>query len=371
MTDHDISRILLEQSDRLFTQQATKAVLTAADNGEWSAQLWTAIEETGLPLALVSEDIGGVGLGGGDVARLIRRSAYHGVPLPLAETIVANWLWTAAGGNALRGSSTLAPLSPQDRMTLERRGANALLSGVAHYVPWARQATQILVLAHDQSGAPQLCRVPSEALKPGPSRRNVAYEPRETIDLAGITISAADCLALPAAVGSQGLLPVGAAIRTQQMIGGMERCLDYALAYANERVQFGRPIGKFQAIQHMLAAAAGQFAAASAAADALTETKGLADNLFTVAVAKARAGEAAGLVAAACHQVHGAMGFTREHPLHFASRRLWAWRDECGSESYWQEWLGRLICERGGEELWPTIVDGGGNATATSSGNVG
>jgi acyl-CoA dehydrogenase len=149
----------------------------------------------------------------------------------------------------------------------------------------------------------------------------------------------------------------GAAIRVQQMIGGMERCMDYALSYANERVQFGRPIGKFQAVQHMLAAAAGHFAAALATADALSETDRPGGDGFAVAIAKARCGEAAGQVAAACHQVHGAMGFTQEHPLHFATRRLWAWRDEWGAESYWQEKLGRMICAEGGAGFWPLIAD--------------
>ncbi len=63
-----------------------------------------------------------------------------------------------------------------------------------------------------------------------------------------------------------------------------------------------------------------------------------------MAVAKARVGEAAGKVAEVCHQVHGAMGFTQEHPLHFATRRLWSWRDEFGHETFWQERIGRLVC---------------------------
>jgi acyl-CoA dehydrogenase len=133
--------------------------------------------------------------------------------------------------------------------------------------------------------------------------------------------------------------------------------MDYALSYANERVQFGRPIGKFQAIQHMLAVAAGHFAAASATGDALFESERLGDDAFAVAIAKSRCGEAAGKVAAVCHQVYGAMGFTQEHPLHFATRRLWAWRDECGAESYWQERIGRLICAAGGEGFWPLLAD--------------
>src|SRR5207248_4651288 len=57
------------------------------------------------------------------------------------------------------------------------------------------------------------------------------------------------------------------------------------------------------------------------------------------------------------YQVHGAMGFTQEHPLHFATRRLWAWRDEWGAESYWQERIGRMICAAGGEGFWPLLAD--------------
>jgi acyl-CoA dehydrogenase len=140
------------------------------------------------------------------------------------------------------------------------------------------------------------------------------------------------------------------------MVGAMERCLDYAIAYAMERQQFGRPIAKFQAIQHMLADAAGQFAAAAASADLAADSVGQADFDFTVAVAKARVGEAAGKVAEICHQVHGAMGFTQEHPLHFATRRLWSWRDEFGHEAYWQQRIGMLVCAAGGNALWQRLV---------------
>src|ERR1700676_3021833 len=104
--------------------------------------------------------------------------------------------------------------------------------------------------------------------------------------------------------------------------------MDYALCYANERVQFGRPIGKFQAVQHMLAVAAGHFAAASATADVLFESERLGDDGFAVAIAKARCGEAAGQVAAVCHQVNGAMVCAMEHPTSSVTRARRAWRDE-------------------------------------------
>ena len=75
-----------------------------------------------------------------------------------------------------------------------------------------------------------------------------------------------------------------------------------------------------------------------------------------VAAAKLRAGEAAGAVAAIAHQVHGAMGFTLEYPLHRLTKRLWSWREEYGDETYWGIELGRTMARAGAEGLWPAIT---------------
>jgi acyl-CoA dehydrogenase len=353
----DISAIVLEQADRLFVQHVDKKVLSASDAGHWPEALWGAVEDAGLPLALVPETKGGAGLSPHVAANLIRRSAFHSVPLPLAETIVANALWTDAGGEVVAGAVTLAPGNPQDRVTLIPGAAGATLQGIARHVAWGKQAPTVLVLARDAGGKPFLCRVATNRTRSYKPRRNVAYEPREDVEFDGVQLARIDVLPAPSWLGADGLMPFGAAIRVQQLIGGMERCMDHALSYANERVQFGRPIAKFQAIQHMLAVAAGHFAAASAAGDALTESPRLGDDASAVAIAKSRCGEAAGTVAALCHQVHGAMGFTQEHPLHYATRRLWSWRDEWGAEPWWQEKIGRMICEQGGEGFWPLLVD--------------
>ena len=137
-----------------------------------------------------------------------------------------------------------------------------------------------------------------------------------------------------------------------QMVGALEAILDLAVAYANERVAFGRPIGKFQAVQQSLARLAGEVAAALAAAGSAADTMATAemsdDGAFLeVASAKIRVGEAAGEGAAIAHQVLGAIGFTREHVLHRYTRRLWAWRDDFGSESHWAVKLGQLRRRQG------------------------
>jgi acyl-CoA dehydrogenase len=351
----ELSNIILEQANRLFQEHATKDALAAADRGHWPEALWQAIENAGLPLALVPEEAGGVGLSLHDAATVIRRAAYYAVPAPLAETMIANQLWAEAGGNLANGAVTIAPVLLGDRLSLGRDGGRVVLNGIARHVPWGLQADNMLAFTQDEGGAAFLCLLPRTSTQSTVHRRNIAFEPRECLTFDGVVIPNDRIRPAPAHLNA--LLPYGAAIRVQQMVGGMECCLDYALTYANERIQFGRPIGKFQAIQHMLAIATGHFAAASASADALLESRRLSEDVFAIAIAKARVGEAAGHVSAICHQVHGAMGFTQEHPLHFVTRRLWSWRDEFGGESYWQEWIGRTICKKGGEGLWPSLVE--------------
>ena len=75
-----------------------------------------------------------------------------------------------------------------------------------------------------------------------------------------------------------------------------------------------------------------------------------------VAIAKIRVGEAAGNGAAIAHQVHGAMGFTYEHSLHQATRRLWSWREEFGNEAHWADRLGHMVAARGADALWPFVT---------------
>ena len=190
--------------------------------------------------------------------------------------------------------------------------------------------------------------------------RNMAGEPRDTLTFSGLRI-AGDAVA-PAASGVNraALYRRGALARAALMAGALERALDTAVAYAGERKQFGRPIGKFQAIQQQLAVMAGQVAAAGAAADAGVEALSCDDMAmqeFLIAVAKTRVGDAATLASEIAHQVHGAIGFTKEYSLQLSTRRLWSWRDEFGGDTEWAARVGAFVCARGAEALWPTLTD--------------
>ncbi|HPO20785.1 MAG TPA: acyl-CoA dehydrogenase family protein [Rubrivivax sp.] len=146
-------------------------------------------------------------------------------------------------------------------------------------------------------------------------------------------------------VSGAGELPreLGAVVWAAQIVGALERVLELSVAFANQREQFGRPIGKFQAVQHQLAVMAEHVAAARIAAQIGYQGAGPLPDALQAAVAKARTSEAAALVAPMAHAVHGAIGVTAEFDLQLYTRRLHQWRGEYGSELAWQRVLGRAV----------------------------
>ncbi len=123
------------------------------------------------------------------------------------------------------------------------------------------------------------------------------------------------------------------ALATAKLAGLMDEVLAITLDWTQTRQQFGKPLAKNQAVQHSLAIMAAETAAAGAAANlAALALSNPASAALPVAAAKARASEAAGIVAALAHQLHGAIGVTADHRLHLFTRALWQWRDRAGSE---------------------------------------
>ncbi len=345
----DIRDDLLKTVDRIFDEHCPKPVRESAETGEWPGGLWRALEEIGLDRAALPEAAGGSGLDFEDAMLALRRSAYHAAPLPLAETMLGGRLLAAAGLAVPQGALTVAPVQSGDQLRFTRGAAEATVSGAAHRIPWGDLCAHAVV-AGELDGKGVVGLVSTSGAVRG-VEKNLAGEPRALLEFSSTPLTAfAPLQDAPARLQAEGAL-----YRSVQMAGALERSLEYALQYANERVQFGRPIGKFQAIQHMLAVMAGHAAAASAAADAAVESSRLAPDDFAVAVAKSRVGEAAGKGAEIAHQVHGAMGYTREHNLHYSTRRLWSWRDEFGNETWWQSRLGRAVAASGADALWPML----------------
>ena len=347
--------IIIDTATRIFADLCEPTTINAAEEGTWPEALWNALEENGLSLTWVPDDLGGAGaemLDGFAVLRVAGRAA---APVPLAETLMAGWLLAQAGIAAPSGPMTIAPVYSDGNVEL---GSDGKLRGRARDIPFARAAKHVAVLARRDAGyAVALVGAAGITIR---EDKNLAGEPTDTVSFDGA--SAID--AKPAhGLDLAALVRLGAAVRTQQMAGALEHILELSVQWALDRVQFGRPIAKFQAVQHNLAQLAGEVAAAGAAADAAAEAiaeRGINGNAVDsdIAVAKIRVGEAAGTGAAIAHQAHGAMGFTYEHSLHQSTRRLWTWREEFGNERAWARRLGRMVAAQGADQLWPFITQG-------------
>jgi len=276
---------------------------------------------------------------------LLLSAGRHALPAPLAETLLAGWLLRAAGLAQPAGPLTVAPVREGDAIAATREGGRWRLQGTARRVPWARGATAIVVVAGDgvALASPADCRIAHG--------ENLAGEPRDDVEF---TDTPAQGAAAP--VDAAALRALGAVARSAQIAGALQAVLETSVRYASERVQFGRPIGRFQAVQQNLAVLAGQAAAATAAAEAAIEATAQGFASHAIAAAKIRAGEAASLGAAIAHQVHGAIGFTQEYPLNRLTRRLWSWRDEFGNEAHWARVLGGAVAAAGAERLWTGIT---------------
>jgi len=339
--------MLAETAARLFAAYATPQALVAAEGGAWPEAGWAAVEESGFPLALVPEDRGGFGLTAVEALMLVRIAGEHALPLPLPETMLANWVRARAGLPPATGPLTVAA---DATLALERTGAGWRLTGTAARVPWGGNAGIVAIAGCE--GATFAVAV-SAGAAPSVPGANIAREPRDTLTFAVELPAGA---AAPVDLDAGAMRAAGAVLRCLQIAGALARVTAMTVTYAQDRVQFGRPIGKFQAVQQSLAVLAAQTAAAGAAADLAAEA--LADGLRlpAIAAAKARCGEAAGIAAGITHQIHGAMGFTYEHSLHFLTKRLWSWRDEFGGEAEWSALLGRHLAGGGADRLWATLT---------------
>ena len=339
---------LTESAERLFALHCGRDVVQAA---VFPQALWGAVVEAGFTAALLPEHAGGFGATAQEAMGILQVSAAHAAPIPLAEAMLAGWMLASAGLPVPEGVLTLAPVRKGDVLVLRHEGTGWRLTGTAHRVPWGRDAGAVAVLATDDADLAYVAIVPAPLVKAWDA--NLAGEPRDT--MAFDVLLPAEAVA-PAPFGVDTLHRAGAVVRTVQIAGALSRALALSVAYAQTRVQFGRAIGKFQAVQHNLAIMAGQAAAAEAAAGLAADA--FADGLPmpAVAAAKSRAGEAAGIAAGIAHGTHGAIGFTQDYALHHATRRLWSWRDEFGNEAEWNSRLGRAALQAGADALWPTLA---------------
>ena len=326
---------LRELADDIF-ESATESLLDVQQVGiPYDRKLWNTLTESGLTLLTTPESRGGSGAGLRELAVVLESSGYHAAPVPLAEhDLLASWLLGVADIEVPPGAMTAA-------LTDQQLYAGQLVAAIDN-VPWAGDSDVIVV-----AGDGFVAAVPRDAAKVE-EYADIAGQPG---GLLRINAHLEDGLyrAVGSALGHEFRLR-GALARALQTCGALARAIELTSEHAKQREQFGRPIAKFQAVQALIASAAGALAVAKTSAQFATEIAaahgfGSAEAEFAVSVAKIESSRAATLVARNAHQVHGAIGFTLDHRLrHFTTPAL-AWRSEFGRQREWQHRLGRLVLD--------------------------
>ena len=299
---------------RAFTDnECTPAQLReawASDLG-WSRPRWKALADMGVVGLTVPAEHGGLGLGLVDLVLLLEEAGRAGLPEPLLET-------TALAAPALASLPALAPhwLGP---LAAGDAVVGVGLSSMAA-VPAALGA-DLLLLEHDGElhavPAGRATLTPRPALDGARRLAEVAWEPS----------AGTRALSGEAAAAALGALEARAAMAcAAELVGIAARLVSTGARYAAERVQFGKPIGSFQAVKHMLADAlvAVEFARPAVYRAAWSLDAGDPDAPLHASMAKALASEAASGAARTALQVHGAIGYTWEHDLQLWMKRAWA-----------------------------------------------
>jgi len=340
----DVRDMLAEAVTRLFADAVGPERIAEAERGAWLGDVWDAVEANGFTMPHLSEAAGGAGGTWREAFVIAAATGRHAVPLPIAETMLGAWLLAEAGLEVPAGPIAVAPdVAPRETLV------SGELRHDARRVPWARHARTLVVLI--DGAEPTLVSTSSFGIvREGWS---LAREPRDDVRVEGRV----ECG--PRKIDAATLRAAGALLRAAEMAGALEAILALSVRYANERVQFGKPIGRQQAIQQELARLAGMTAEAGMAAEvaaASAAQRGLLDAAFEIGCAKVVVGDAADAGPRIAHQVHGAIGFTYEHALHFFTRRLWAWRSEFGTAEEWGRKLGRAVVTSGADGLWPLVT---------------
>lgn len=283
-------------------QTLITSVVQAHDCGD-DGGLWNRLVELGLSDLTASEQRGGSGASWHEAAALARTLARHGCPLGVAESdLVAGWLLEQTAAPAPQALRGVLFLDHDADMDFEGR---------------PRAVERVVVVRRDEN-SPYLVDVPVEAVRQADSAEF------ERCRVEGEVVDAARTRQ--------------ALVRAVQISGTLEAITDMTIEYAQTREQFGRPIGKQQAVQRLVAIVAGETALARAATDAAVLAMADPDVdaqqvAAMVAVAGSCCGHAVDPVVRQAHQVIGAIGTTREHRLHQFTTAAIALRSERGAST--------------------------------------
>jgi acyl-CoA dehydrogenase len=343
----EVDPLITETADRVLSETCPPEAVELAEATGWCPSAWEGLSDAGFTHIGLAEEKGGSGGSIADAAAIVRTVGRHAAPIPIAETaLLGGWLLAEAGIELPEGPVTVAPgaLKVED----------GRIVGTTR-VAWAARSTAIAVLV-EWAGRLYVSRVDPDEVKISVGT-NLAGEPRETVRF-DLPFDGTTHAPAPAGVDADALRIRGALSRVLLMAGATEAMTRMTLDYTQNRRQFGRPVAQFQAVQLHLVEVAQCAAQLSTAADLAVRAFGRGNGLLEVAAAKVVAEDVAEAGTRAAHQAHGAMGVTREYPLHLFTRRLWAWRREYGTAREWSRNVGQLAVDAGPDGLFPLVADG-------------
>ncbi|MEJ8847552.1 acyl-CoA dehydrogenase family protein [Variovorax rhizosphaerae] len=307
-----------EAIEAILVDQCTPAAIRAIENGRSPAALWNSLAENGFLELMASEDAGGAGLDLEAIFPIFVAFGRHAVPVPAAQSIAARAL--------LRDVA-----APEGMVTL-----------VGHAWREADGSVSAANVAFGSIADIALANIDGQLVL-----LDCKKAERTTTGVRGSLVASLRWAkhAIGTPIGDNGNeVPVfSAALHAAAMAGAMERMFSMTLGYCNDRVQFGKAIGKFQAIQHQLSVMAEHVACAGVAAELAFRPDATIPALLAAATAKARTSTSVPLVASTAHALHGAIGITEEFDLQLYSRRLHEWRMADGSEAYWNRIVGEAM----------------------------
>jgi alkylation response protein AidB-like acyl-CoA dehydrogenase len=345
-----------ELLDGLAAPPAVRAVVDAAADPQapgFDRRLWDAMVEQGWPAVALAEADGGLGLGEVEVAVLLEELGRHAAPAPFAPTVLAIGALVAGGASDLAGRLLGGGVGcvawsrrPDAVVATGADDTNVTLSGRPDPVPSAPSASVAVVVAleGDAGGAPGLFAVDLDAT--GRPAREPAMD--QTRELGWFVLDRTPAVRLGGPDAVDAVVDRGATFASAEMLGGAGRVLEMAVDYAKDRVQFGRPIGSFQAVKHrcadMLVDVEGMRSTTYWAAWCI----GAADPDASVAASTAKiwCSDASKRVMASALQVHGGIGFTWEHDLHLFLKRAQLDQLTFGDAAYHRERLAALLRPR-------------------------
>jgi alkylation response protein AidB-like acyl-CoA dehydrogenase len=310
---------------------------------------WELLLELGWPVAGLAEEAGGAGGDTRDVLVLAEALGRNAVCLPLIEAQAASAVLAAAGRTAGLGERLPVETSPRhSSLRLVRDRGIIRVTGTVRRTPWARHADTLLIRAPSRAGLTWIaCDLPNPSVTITPGS-NLAGEPRDDV--------AFHDLALPASESWDSFddspVALGMLLRCAAITGALDATVTLTRRYVRERQQFGRPLASLQTVGQAVAMMSARLSAARAALEAAAQSPTTAN----VLAAHVDLADFASKVARTAHDLHGAMGVTREYALHSLTTRLWSWPEEGVRQLAARAELGQQVADGGVPMLWARVI---------------